>query len=277
MRFGWSAKDTSVRIRWVAKVAAVVFLAIYYAIYRWEPFPEIWNNILADLFVVIASSWAATVATKIWAHYEPIDIPRRIWLYFAIGLWLWAVAELIWGYLNVTQGEVPIGIPDVLWVSAYIFFAYALFLQYRLLAQPDKRELLSRVSIAILFLLGLYILVYRLLAGNADAESRLDVAVNTFYPVADFCLALVAIWLVRHFSGGAFSRPWLGLLAFTFTDFLYAWIEISGIYSWSVDHNNLWSTVFDVAYVGAYLVLGLGILSQWVFLKYGLRSSTSTQ
>ena len=146
-----------------------------------------------------------------------------------------------------------------------------------LLAQPSQQELLSRVSIAVLFLLALYALVYRMLAVEADGQSRLDAAVNSFYPVADLCLALIAIWLINHFRGGAFARPWLGLLAFSFTDLLYAWIETSGVYSWSLENANVWSTVFDVAYVGAYLVLGLGILSQWAFLKYGLRSSPSTQ
>jgi hypothetical protein len=72
--------------------------------------------------------------------------------------------------------------------------------------------------------------------------------------------------------GGAFSRPWLGLLAFAFADFLYAWAEISGVYSWGINQANLLSTITDVAYLGAYLILGLGVLSHWVFLRYGLRS-----
>jgi hypothetical protein len=74
--------------------------------------------------------------------------------------------------------------------------------------------------------------------------------------------------------GGALARPWLGLLAFSFADLLYAWIEISGLYSWSVDQANLLSTVTDIVYLGAYLVLGFGVLSQWAFLKYGLRAPT---
>lgn len=277
MRFGWSAEETSVRIRWIAKIAAVIFIAIYITLYLFEPFSDVWNSILSNSLVVTASSFTASVATMIWAHYDKTDTPRRIWRYFAIGLWLWAAAELIWGYLNVTQGEVPEGIADVFWVAAYILFAYALFLQYRLLAQPGKQELLSRVAVVVVSLLVIYILFYRLLITWGEGEGGFGTAVNSFYPVADLFLAGVAIWLVHNFSGGAFARPWLGLLAFTVADILYVWIEISGIYSWSVDNDNLWSTIFDITYVGAYLVLGLGILSQWVFLKYGLRSPTPEQ
>jgi hypothetical protein len=47
--------------------------------------------------------------------------------------------------------------------------------------------------------------------------------------------------------------------------------------SGNMDQTNWWSTLFDIAYLGAYLVLAFGILSQWAFLKYGLRSSTSTE
>jgi hypothetical protein len=256
----------------MAKIAAVIFLVIYAAIYIWEPFSEVWNNILTNLLLIIAAALTATVATMVWAGYDKTDAPRRIWRYFAIGLWLWVIAETIWGYLNVTQGEVSEGIADVFWIVAYIFFAHALGIQYRILTQPSKRELASRVLIAIAGLLALYLFIYYLLSAGVDAQERLGVAINSFYPVGDLFLVVVAIWLVRHFSGGAFARPWLGILPFCFTDLLYAWIVTSGSYSWSVNQTDLWSTVFDIAYLGAYLILGLGILSQWAFLKYGLRS-----
>lgn len=277
MRFGWSAKDTSVRIRGVAKIVAVIFILLYAAIYVNPPFSEFWNNVITNLLLVIPAALTAAVATMVWSHYDQTDVPRRIWLYFVIGLWLWVIAEITWGYLNVTQGEVEEGLADVFWVGAYFFFAPALFVQYHLLAQPSKRDLLKLTSIAVPVFLALYILVYFLLITRGGSETGFGTAVNAFYPVADLFLALVAIWLIRHFSGGAFARPWLGLLAFSFTDIFYAWIESSGIYSWTVDNANLWTAIFDTAYVGAYLVLGLGILSQWAFLKYGLRSSTPQQ
>jgi hypothetical protein len=268
MRLGWNANETSARIRGVAKSAALAFLAMYMVIYLREPFSEIWNNILINLFLIVAASLTAAVATMVWAGYEPAEIPRDIWRYFAIGLWLWAAAEIVWGYLFVTRGEVSEGVADVFWVAAYVFFAYALFLQYRLLAQPNRQELWRLAGYAALALLVLYILLYRLLTTWVNVESQWSAAVNSFYPVADLFLASIAIWLIRHFRGGAFARPWLGLLAFSFTDLLYAWIETSGIY----EQASVWTVVFDTTYVGAYLLLGLGILSQWAFLKYGLRS-----
>jgi hypothetical protein len=242
-------------------------------LYLKEPFSELWNGILINLLLVIAASLSAAVATMVWRHYDRADTPRRIWRYFAIGLWLWTAAELVYGYLDITRDEVSIGIPDIFWVAAYLFFAHALLIQYRLLAQPNRQELWSRIAVVLVALLAFYMLVYRLVSGLAGApQTRLEAAVDTFYPVADLCLALVAVWLISHFRGGAFARPWLGLLAFSFTDLLYAWIDTSGLYEQA---NSGWAALFDTTYVAAYLILGLGILSQWAFLRYGLRSPAS--
>jgi hypothetical protein len=256
----------------VAKIAALLFILVYAVIYWAEPFSAIWNVILTNLFLVIASSLTAFIATLIWALYDQADIPRRVWSNFAIGLWLWAVAELTWGYLNVTQGEVPEGISDIFWIIAYLFFGQALVFQYQLLARPTKQGLVGRILVALLIFLAVYQFIFRTLISDTEAPGSFGAVINSFYPAADLLLALVALWLASHFMGGAFSRPWLGLLAFAFADFLYAWAEISGVYSWGINRANLLSTITDVAYLGAYLVLGLGILSQWVFLKYGLRS-----
>ena len=274
MRPGWSAQETLAHVLQTAKIAALLFLAVYALLYWFEPFSELWNTILANLFLVAASTFAAVIATLIWTHYHASDEPRRVWSPFAIGLWLWVIAEFIWGYLNVAQGEVPEGPADIFWIVSYLFFGQALLAQYQLIVRPTSRVLWSRIAIGLLSLLALYLLIYGALSPASGSTSRFDVAINSFYPAADLLLALVALWLTRNFRGGAFARPWLGLLAFSFADLLYAWIEISGLYSWSVDQANMLSTITDIAYLGAYLVLGLGILSQWVFLKYGLRSPT---
>jgi len=275
MQSGWSAKETSARVLGIALIMAVILTAIYILIYWLQPFAQIWNDIVSNLFLVIASSFAAVVATLIWVRYDPADAPRRVWGNFAVGLWLWVVAEIVWGYLNVTQGEVPEGPADVFWIISYLFFARALLFQYQLVAHPTRRELISRSLMALLFLFALFLLIYNVLRSASGSTGKLDAAINSFYPAADLLLALIALWLARNFAGGAFSRPWLGLLAFSFADLLYAWIEVSGLYSWSANQGNLLSGISDVAYLAAYLVLGLGIMSHWVFLKYGLRSSTS--
>jgi hypothetical protein len=275
MRFGWNSNLTSARLLGAAIVVAVLFLGVYAIFYWFQPFSDIWNVILTDSFLVVASAGSAMIATLILKRYDRADAPRTIWVYFAIGLWFWTLAELVWGYLNVTRGEVPEGISDLFWISGYVFFAQALFVQYRILSHPNRRET-SRLALAVTLILAvLYILIYGVLTSGIGKPGNFGTAINAFYPAADLLLALVAFWLARHFMGGAFARPWFGLLAFLFADLLYAWIEFSGLYSWSVNQANLLSAMTDIAYLAAYLIFSLSILSQWAFLKYGMRSPTA--
>jgi len=277
MRFGWSPKEAHVRVRNLSKVATFLFIAGYIVIYLVQPFSDFCNTLISDLFYPAAALFPALVATLIWTHYEATDAPLRVWRPFAIGLWLWVVAELTWAYLNMTQGEVPIGLADVFWASAYLFFGGALVHQYYILVKPTTRELLFRTLIGILGLLVVNLLIYIFLISTAEESSKFDAAVNAFYPAADLVLSLIALWHVRHFMGGAFSRPWMGLFAFTIADFMYAWADISGLYPASLEQGNWFSTITDITYFAAYLILGLGILSHWVFLRYGLRSPAETK
>jgi hypothetical protein len=129
----------------------------------------------------------------------------------------------------------------------------------------------------ILFVVAGTVLTYSILTSAAAAPRDLAAVINSFYPVADFALAFAAVRLARDFIGGAFSRPWFGLIVFTVADLTYAWLEISGLYSWSIDQGNLLTTVSDAIYLIAYFVMGITLLYQWLFLKYGMRPHQETR
>lgn len=254
--------------------AAVGLVAVYSVIYFREPFTPFTNNLLADILTVTASVFSAACATLIWKMYEKTDAPRRVWSYFALGLWIWVLGETTWSYWNLTlpNGEVPVGVPDFFWVTAYYFLGQALLSQYQILVQPTRSELRSRVTTSLLFFGFSFALIFGILEWFALSSNVVDTLVNAFYPAGDLTLALSAIWLTRHFQGGALGRPWIGLLVFAFSDLLYAWLQLSGAYAWSLAQGNLVSGFSDIVYFSAYLVLGIVSFSQWLFLKYGLRS-----
>jgi hypothetical protein len=193
-------QESSVRI-WTDVLAALMLIAAYTIIYLVEPFSDVWNVILPNSLLVIASSLTATIATMIWARYDRSDIPRRVWGYFAFGLWLWAAAELTWGYLNVTQGEVPEGISDVFWISAYLFFGTGIIVSVLILAPSDQTEVKQRL-IAIVPFVAFYPLIYRALIfwRYVKVLARL----STFYPAADL-LRWHPRFACQSLQGGAFS------------------------------------------------------------------------
>ena len=271
MRFGWSSKVSFQRVLWVALVFSVLVTIAYFLVYWYQPFSDFVNNLLSNLFSQAISLICAVFSTLILMRYEKNDAPRKIWAPFAVGLWLWFAGEISWGAINMTVGEVPTGLPDVFWSLSYVFFGRALLFQYRVLKQSDERELRTRVVLAAGALVTLILVTYALFISGTATDNPFSVFVNSFYPAADLTLAMIALWLARSFSGGAFSRPWLGLLVFTVADLMYAWLEASGMYAWSVAEGNLLTTIADMAYLVSYLVLALGLLYQWLFLKYGLR------
>ena len=277
MRFGWNARKASDRLMQFVIGGAIGLAVVYSIIYFWEPFSPFTNILLADVLTVSASVFSAVSASLIWMMYEETDAPRRVWSYFALGLWIWVIAEIIWSYGNLTlpNGEVPVGIPDVFWILAYYFLGQALLSQYKILVHPVRNELVSRVTKSLLFFGVSFVVIFSILEWFALSTSVGDTMVNAFYPAADLTLALAAIWLTRNFQGGALGRPWIGLLIFTFSDLLYAWLQLSGAYAWSLDRGNWVSGFSDIVYFSAYLVLGIVSFSQWLFLKYGLRSPST--
>ena len=274
MRFGWNAQQASTRWMQAVIFVALGLIAAYAVIYFLEPFSSFTNLLLADTLTVTSAVLSATSATIIWMIYEKTDAPRRVLGFFAFGLWLWVMAEVTWSYGNLTlpNGEVPIGIPDVFWVTAYYFLGQALLSQYQILVHLTRQELTSRVTSSVLFLCISFAVVFSILKWLDFSSSTVDTLVNAFYPAGDLTLALAAIWLTRHFQGGALGRPWIGLLVFAFSDLMYAWLQLSGAYAWSLDHGNWVSGISDIVYFSAYLVLAIVSFSQWLFLKYGLRS-----
>jgi hypothetical protein len=277
MRFGWNARKASDRLMQLVIGGAIGLAVVYSVIYFWEPFSPFTNILLADILTVSASVFSAVSASLIWMMYEETDAPRRVWSYFALGLWIWVIAEIIWSYGNLTlpNGEVPVGVPDVFWILAYYFLGQALLSQYKILVHPVQNELVSRVTKSLLFFGVSFVVIFSILEWFALSTSVGDTMVNAFYPAADLTLALAAIWLTRNFQGGALGRPWIGLLIFTFSDLLYAWLQLSGAYAWSLDRGNWVSGFSDIVYFSAYLVLGIVSFSQWLFLKYGLRSPST--
>jgi hypothetical protein len=184
---------------------------------------------------------------------------------------MWLAAEISWGVTNMIYNEVPLGLSDVLWVTSYVVLGLALYFQYQVLFNPTLQKLVHRSIIAALFVIGFTMLLSTVFTSAAGVVHQLEAAVDSFYPVVDLLLAVIALKLARNFAGGAFSRPWMGLIVFAIADLFYAWLEISGTYTWSVAEGNLYSTIADVTYVIAYLVMWLSLLYHWLFLKYGMR------
>lgn len=250
----------------IATICAA-FLAVFYAlVYRLEPFTELWNTFWIDGSVVIAAGLAAFSASLLRTMFERDDPPRSVWTHFALALWIWALAEAVWMFLDLFVGDYEFSVADGLWMLGYIFLAIAISAQYRILYRWGFKKRL-------VFLLGGLGLVALLAVGISFVFSEvldLGTVVWYFYPIADFFFALTILWLVVTFHGSTLAVPWLGLFALIISDALYLWALQTEIY-WIP--GGLPRLLVDMAYVFAYLLFALGCYAQ--YLLYRLSKDTN--
>lgn len=251
-----------------AYIFSAVLVFAYIVVYQFPPFKEPWNDIILNFLTAVSAVFSAVIGSFIFLYYEKDDAPRLVWKNLMIGCWLWFLAEVIWGYMAMTHGEVPIGIIDVCWVLGFIFFTLALYHQYSLIS-PSKKNLHRNVSIGVWIIVGLIPLAIAYFANAMDIKTY----INYFYPFADVAVGIAGIMLIFTFRGGSLVYPWIGLVVFGITDFMYAWAEQTGIYSWSAENGNLLTLVIDSSYIAAYLILALGFLGHWLLIRYGITAS----
>ena len=272
--------DSPIRQRNMRKILTIVlFIAlvtVFIYLYVEQPFPNGVTDLVTSAMIAGAAIAAAAISTHVWMYYGRSSPPRRVWRYFMIALWGWAAAEVVWLVLYIVDGDYTFGPADALWVSSYLFFMMAVFSQYVLIYRPSAR--IRYIYLALAFaavLLFTYLYGSWLLSVSSNAD-RLETFVIAFYAVGDLSLALAAMLLAYAFRNGALGRPWLGLIVFAFSDLLYAWLESSGLYAWSVAEGNILTTITDTTYFAAYLIIAIGCYVQWILLTFGPRLKNET-
>jgi len=245
----------------------IMLIAAYVVLYQFAPLEESLNDVLLNSVTSFSAFIAAIIATAVFRHYQPEDMPRTVWLYIMLAGWMWFLGEVSWQVLVFYQGEVPVpSIADFFWVAGFVFFTLAFHRQYSIV-MPEKLESIRTFSIGIWLVV---LLIPAILLTLTDSFS-LPFYVDFYYPFADLAVGLAGLALILIFRGGALMRPWIGLMLFGMSDLMYAWAEKTNIYAFSVENGNTISLFIDTSYLAAYLLLGLGFLGHWVLLHYGLQ------
>jgi hypothetical protein len=246
-------------------LVSILLLAAYVWIYQRVPFPGKWNDILLQVINFLASLLTTIVAVLVLRSYRRGDRPQRIWYPLAIGFACWSLSEIIWGVYYASRFEIPIpSLADLFWVLGYFFFTAALVAQFKVINR-------SITNMAVLFgVIAIYILIaINTLGLIAIAQVSINISsvMEYFYPVIDFTVGVAALILLFSFRGGKMAWPWVGMLVFSASDVLYAFLLISGLYAQSAESGNILSLVADTTYIAAYLVVMLGFLNYYLFIR----------
>jgi hypothetical protein len=256
----------------LSTVAIIILTTVYVLLYQFQPLPVEWNNAILNFSFAVAAGLGALAATLTWRQFQPGEMPRRIWGFFALAMWGWASAEVIWGIYALLMEEVPeVTLADVPWVGSFALFAISFLLQFRLIfatSPSQERKWLAGATGGVLLaaLAGTWLL--RAFGGETE-QTWSETYLAVFYPCADLALALAAIKLGRVFGRGMWGRAWMGLLVMVGADLLYSFLTFSGLYAQSAENGNPLSLIADTLYFDAYLLLALACYTQYLLLRHG--------
>jgi len=241
-----------------------VLITIFFAwTFAFAPFSETVNSLILNGGTVLSSLIAALILTPIPFYFHQEEPPRVIWAAFAICMWLWTIAEAIWGYLYMRDSEVPVfSIADVFWLLGYIALTISISRQYRLVFF-SKKTTVAWSALGV-WLGGLAIIAGILLATHSEAP--LADFFSYFYVMADTVVGLLALYLVYAFRGRALATPWLTISSFVVSDFIYIRLTESGVYDYVMSGISI-ALLADTLYVAAYLLVAWGGLQQYLLLR----------
>lgn len=260
------------RLSRIALTLMAGFIILYVLIYLFTPLPAPWSDIYLNLAIDIPALLAAVFATLVWRTFSTDDAPRPVWLYFALGLWSWTIAEFSWTIIWLVQGDVPIPfIPDIFWILAYIFLSLSFMFQYRLVTRTGIRTELFWMAGAALAIVGATLITTGLIVRNASGTEIhwSNTFFDIFYVYGDLGITLAALGLARLFGRGLWGRMWIALIVMTLSDALYSIVELSGLYALSAESGNLLSLVIDTLYALAYLILAMACYGQYLLVRHG--------
>lgn len=253
-------------MRYFKPVTLIVFLTIIASFawtYAFAPFSETLNSLILNGGTTLTALIAAVVFTLVLFYFHAGEPPRMIWACFALCMWLWTLAEGIWGYLYVRDGEVPaFSVADVFWMLGYLALTVSLARQFRLITF-SKTNTVTWVAAGVW--LGL-IAVIEVILYVSQSETWLADFFLYFYLLADTVVGLFAVYIVYMFRGRALAIPWLTISSFVLSDFIYLHITESGIYDYEMSGVSI-ALLADTLYVIAYLLVAWGGLSQYLLLR----------
>ena len=249
--------------KFIMLIVFVFITGLYVWSYAFAPFTELANAIIVNGATVLSAMIAAVILTRITFFFHLDEPPFLVWAAFAASIWLWTLAEGVWGYLYTTVGEVPIlSFADALWLIGYVPLTISIMRQYRLVFPERKNTIRWAVFCAWLVIL---VSIETVLLLTHSKEPLVDFF-RYFYVTADAMVGLSAIYLVYAFRGRAFAMPWLTISSFVVTDIIYIRMTETGAYDWVMSGISI-ALVADTLYLVAYLIVAWGALGQYLLLK----------
>ena len=218
-------------------VFVILWLAAVFVVYFFGQGDRTFLLFASDIISAASAFLPAFYSLTLVRRYgiDPKDRFTRVWLYVAVGLFLWVLGEITWSvYELVLLVSVPYpSVADVFWIAGYLPLVVALLLYIAPFKDAlSLKSVLSAVAVALLTDVAVFVVLIGPVFGpGADAATRLfDFA----YPVLDMVLLGVSIAGMFLFLPGRISRFWvwlnLGFISTVIADIIFSYSSALGTY-----------------------------------------------
>lgn len=255
---------------WIALLLAVIIMGAAISIYALHnaigAVALTWGS---SFLTILASSTCAVLCGMLWHHFHKGEVLRKIWGSLWIGLILWAIAEILYAYYDLSLPPENVPYPswaDAFFVPGFIPMFLALVLRYTSLRVTPSRKMviILGVAFAAVVALSLVFVLGPIITSPGEGKA-IEKILDIYYPVGDLLVVLGAFLSMLVLVGGELSLPWgaiaLGCLILAFSDSLYSYTTWTGIYL--PDNNvNLISAVTDISYIAGYVTMAFGLYIQ---------------
>ncbi len=226
-------------------------------------------TLVGDLFPVICSLVSVLCLFTAVRKFREWDFTKVAWLMLFIGIVLYFIAEVTYGFLEIIlKVDMAVVFPtlaDYIWCIGYIPVFIGLIMMisgYRKSGFPMGNYKVYGIMGPLLLLLLSLVIIFLLVPIIKDTETTgIAKFFYLFYPIGDLFIvfpAIILVYITSLFGRGFISRPWkllaLGFIFFTVSDLLYSYLDWLGKY----DTGN----IIDVGWNIGYLLIGLGGIYQ---------------
>lgn len=251
----------------IISLSSIAFVIVFANLFGQNPatLTSNWTNLFVTGAAVILSILAIRKHGITGSH-------GKAWLFFAICIGLWFIAERIWMVYEIGYNTKPWpSEADFFWLAGYPFY-YAFSIFY---IRPFRGSITKRILIfAILIPVVVLIPILYLTIENDSQLSNYEKALDASYPVADAISLVPAVMGISLFFKGDVNFSWamllFGTLSFTASDFGYLYLTLGNMYY--SGHP------IDVPYIWGYILFSFAVYGNLkIFRKHNKENAYHDQ
>ena len=219
------------------------------------------DNFLITFLFTLPSLLAAFAAFYVFKKMHFKSARGKVFLFLALGLSLWAIAEFLWMMAVVFWDIKPFpSFIDYFYLLAYPLLAIGFWLEYRMNQinwTMKKAITLSTLSILLVTMTGYFGVYQAYDAGNAFWENT----ANILYGLGDVVLSILVLLIlaiVIEYKRGRFFLPWL--YVFVANLLMIGADVLFSLYFKEYEQGIRLYRYMDFLWAGSYLLFAYGFL-----------------